>query len=355
MALSRILRPLTLLLGLLLILAAIYLASAYATLRPSAYSGEYLTEISRSVYLSPNHRSTSDELVARGELKLLTFNAGLLDLRIHTRDVLKPTDYLAERLARLPAALIGSQAHIIALQEVYDTQHIDYLIRELNDEYPYVFLKHISAIKLNNGLLLFSKFPLINARGEAFENNMPWDEWLVADRGLQSAEIEFHGKRIGIVNLHATSGGTSYDYEDPYVQSIRQDQIQQAINAAGAAGTDLQILLGDFNTGPNSAKSNYDFMIDNRFLDAQLSFDPQANDYSRATWDGANPLNGLRGYDGSSYGRIDLIFLSQALAKQTHVIDAQRVMDDFSVLVDADLMVPLSDHYGVEIILQFMK
>ncbi len=313
----------------------------YATLLPRPYNLDIDT---------PNNVKAK---TLDGSFKLITFNVGLLDLRVVGKTMFKPTEYIEQRARIIPQQLLTHGADVIALQEIYEKKHIDFFIKELKSTYPFFFFKHNSQIKLNNGLMIFSKYPFVSTKGESQSDKGPIDEWLMADRGLLSAVIKLNDDiNLDIVNLHATSGGTLNSQDSDSVNASRQKQLEQALKLALASNTEYQIILGDVNAGPEISKINYNYFLDNDFSDAYAKYSSQKGLDAKPTWDGANPLNSMRGYTAEDTQRIDHIYLSKRLTAITTLEIVERVFDE-NILTIEGKSFPLSDHYGVEMVLNF--
>jgi len=313
----------------------------YATLFPKPYNLDIMAP------------ADAQAKVLDRSFKLITFNIGLLDLRVVGASMFKPTEYIEQRAKIIPKQLLNHDADVIALQEIYDKKHIDYFIQELKETYPFYFFKHNSQIKLNNGLMIFSKYPFVSTKGESQSDKGPIDEWFIADRGLLSAVIKLNNDiNLDIVNLHATSGGTLNSQDSDNVNASRQKQLEQALNLAMASNTEYQIILGDVNAGPEISKINYNYLLENNFTDAYAEFSRQKGIIAKPTWTGDNPLNSMRGYTAEDAQRIDHIYLSKKLDAITDLGIVERVFDENVLNVDGK-NIPLSDHYGVEMVLEF--
>ena len=324
-----------------LLIVVFLLVLTYATLFPKPYKVE----------IAP---VSADRVKALdGSFKLITFNIGLLDLRVVGKTMFKPTEYIEQRAQVIPEQLLAHDADVIALQEIYDKKHIDFFINELQQAYPFYFFQHNSHIKLNNGLMIFSKYPFVSTDGESQSDKGPIDEWFIADRGLLSAVVKLNDQtNLAIVNLHATSGGTLNRQDSDNVNASRQMQLEQALKLAMKSKTEYQIILGDVNAGPEISQVNYKYLLENDFTDAYAKFSKQNRIPAKATWDGANPLNSMRGYTAKDAQRIDHIYLSKKLDAITQLKSVERVFDENVISVDGKSY-PLSDHYGVEMVISF--
>ena len=323
----------------LLILLIVLIVLIYATLLPRPY------------YTDINLPDNVVNKTFNGPLKIITFDAGLLDLRIVGRTMYKPTEYIDQRAKLIPQQLLTRNADIIALQEVYEKKHIDFFISKLKKEYPYYFFKHNSYFKLNNGLMIFSKFPFVSTKGESQNEKGPIDELFIADRGLLSAVIKLdNNTNIDIVNLHATSGGTLNKQDSDSINIKRQKQIEKALELAIESNTEFQIIVGDINAGPSISKINYAYLLENDFTDAYGEYSKVNNLNAKPTWEGANPLNAMHGYTAADNQRIDHLYLSKQLTNNSQIILVERIFDENIFTVEGKSF-PLSGHYGVELIL----
>jgi len=324
-----------------LLLLIFLIILTYATLLPRPYKVDITT---------PNKATAK---VFDNTFKLITFNVGLLDLRVIGQTMFKPTEFIEQRARVIPKQLLNHAADVIALQEIYEKKHIDFFIEELKESYPFYFFKHNSQIKLNNGLMIFSKYPFVSTKGESQSDKGPIDEWFIADRGLLSAVIKLNEEiNLDVVNLHATSGGTLNSQDSENVNASRQKQLEQALKLALASNTEYQVILGDVNAGPDISKINYNYLLENNFSDAYADFSLQKGIIAKPTWDGANPLNSMRGYTAKDAQRIDHIYLSKKLRDSSSLDIVERVFDENVINVDGKNF-PLSDHYGVEMVLSF--
>ena len=71
-------------------------------------------------------------------MKIVTYNAGLLNLKMAGISLKKVPAFIEERCKVLPTVLRESGADIICLQEVFEYRHREFLKKELSDLYPYV-------------------------------------------------------------------------------------------------------------------------------------------------------------------------------------------------------------------------
>ncbi|ANQ07362.1 Endonuclease/exonuclease/phosphatase domain containing protein [Plasmodium coatneyi] len=70
-------------------------------------------------------------------LSFMSFNTGLLEYKICGVCIYQNPPFISSRLMHIPYALKKTNADIIALQEVYDEKHVEYLKNQLMANYPF--------------------------------------------------------------------------------------------------------------------------------------------------------------------------------------------------------------------------
>lgn len=324
----------------LLALAVLVVIISYATLLPKPYKRT----------LQPPQEIYTKTL--NGSLKIITYNVGLLDIRVLGKTMFKPTEFIKQRAQLIPQHLLNRNADVIALQEIYEKHHINYFINHLKDSYPYYFFAHQSPVKLNNGLMVFSKYPFVSTSGESQKEKGPIDEWFIADRGLLSTVIKLdENTNVNLVNMHATSGGTLTAQDTDAMNAKRQAQLEQALTLARSTKTDYQIIVGDVNAGPAISSDNYQYLLKNGFTDSYADYSKKSGIEAKPTWYGDNPLNAMRGYNKEDAQRIDHLYLSKQLAENSNIVNVERIFDTNTISVRGKDY-PLSDHYGLELELE---
>lgn len=328
------------LITIIFLIFAVVLGLSYATLQPKPYQMEIIEP-------EVLYNKTLD-----GSFKLITYNLGLLDIRTLGSSRFKPTEFIRQRAQLLPQYLLARDADVIALQEIYEKHHINYFIKNLQETYPYYFFQHKSKIKLNNGLMVFSKYPFTAVSAESQKEKGPIDEMIIADRGLLSTVISLdENTLLNLVNLHATSGGTLNAQDSDKLNKMRQRQLQQAHTLANYKNTEFQIITGDINAGPNISAINYQFLLDKGYSDVYKDYSETNGSELLPTWSGDNALNSMRGYTDKDQQRIDHIYLSEQLTNNSRILKVERIFADDVITVNGKSY-PLSDHYGLEVELQ---
>ncbi|VTZ67290.1 conserved Plasmodium protein, unknown function [Plasmodium chabaudi chabaudi] len=246
-------------------------------------------------------------------LSFVSFNAGLLEYKIWGMCVYQNPPFILNRLLHMPHELIKTNTDIIALQEVYNDEHIEYLINNLKSTYPFyakgyycnpIFekefmnsdnlseyedvdkvrkneIKSISQknskksmrkkyFALNHGLLVFSKYPIIYSCFHKFKD-VTYIEYLFGTKGFLEVVIDVpYFGRIALFNIHLASGSTNT--ESKYIENIRDYEIKQIIQTARKAQkkNTIPIIIGDLNASPHSSPNNYSSFVKHGWKDAWL-------------------------------------------------------------------------------------
>jgi endonuclease/exonuclease/phosphatase family metal-dependent hydrolase len=291
-------------------------------------------------------------------LKLLTYNVGLLEVRILGQEVFKPSDYLSERFKYLPSAIRSVNADIVSLQELYTAKHADYLFDALSDLYPYHYRADNTLLRIKNGLMILSKYP-IRKQGLVKMTDGPDEERYFASKSIMAVEVILGPDvSIDIANIHPTGGGTELAQDHPDNIAARDHQIIQAYHYlrphdTGKFDSAYQIIMGDFNAGPEIAHTNYEALKKYGFRDAYAEFAFMKKTPMKVTWDADNILNSEGTHSDSISQRIDHVFLSKDLINKASILNAEVVFEEAVVPVEGGRLVPVSDHYGVVVEMQF--
>lgn len=288
----------------------------------------------------------------KNSFKITTFNAGLLDVKFLGKNIFTPVPYIKERLAALPDALLKNNADVIALQEIYEQEHKDFLISKLKKKYPYhFFTKNFEyRFQFENSLMFFSKVPFVFKKALPLKNTLI-EEILVYKAALK---IKIDVKGLGLVtlyNVHTTPGGLRKQ-DNAWVEKIRAGEIRQVIKSINGDSTDnLKIVLGDMNVGPEICKENYELFKQFNFVDLFKAKYPK-EDHLHVTWDPKNSLNADGYYKNSVPQRIDHIFVKNKKRTKQIVKNIKMVFKEAIVRVGSRRKVTLSDHYGVSAVIE---
>ncbi|MFC2176315.1 endonuclease/exonuclease/phosphatase family protein [Bacteroidota bacterium] len=271
-----------------------------------------------------------------------TFNAAILKMKVAGKNF-EPTPLTIERLHEIPNQLRKLDVDILGIQEVYEEENKLYLIDELKSEFPYCIYyqkRRKKSVGLPNGLMFLSKIPILASQFTLYHRN-PLTEKIMADKGILTVELMVGSKRITITNTHTTVGGGLYHTESDKANSVRNKQIQQAIQITRSTKSLIEIILGDFNAGPNVSAINYQLLLDSGFVDTYNTICGDTCD--EATWDPTNILNNSGHFPDSPPQRIDNIFVTSN--GEFEVLSGDVILDE-EVLENEGKMYPISDHYG---------
>ncbi|HVG24234.1 MAG TPA: endonuclease/exonuclease/phosphatase family protein [Thermoanaerobaculia bacterium] len=266
------------------------------------------------------------------ELRLLTFNAGLLRA---AGGLLQPAPFVNQRREALPHALGTTGADVIVLQEVYDGRSR----AAIAAAFPHVSLpaRTTRRLALQNGLMVASRQPLRTAFHRFRAGTL--EERLFDRKGFSVTELQ----SLTIVNFHTTAGGLRRHPEDPLVERIRGRQIDEMLRVLDSAAA--CVLAGDLNAGPGVSETNYRQLERAGFVDAWALHHPGSDG---ATWDPANPLNAGGPHQTSPPQRCDHIFLrGPVTALSSEIVLTEPIVDT------GGRRVTLSDHYGLTAMLAF--
>ncbi len=274
------------------------------------------------------------------DLGFLSYNAGLLRIA----RVYEPVPHVAPRLAVLPSVILGVEADVVALQEVYEPGQRAHLVAGIGHAYPHRAYVPGGRARFDSGLVTFARHPhrsrLVRfTRGALNERVFGWKSVLVSELDVEGVGA------VTVLNLHATSGGIFTPPDHPEIMEERDHQMRQLIDVAASA-PGVVVMLGDFNAGPGVADANYRSVLRAGFVDVYGHLLP---DSAAPTWDPRNGLNVGGLHSALPPQRIDHVFV------RARDLDAGRVtpLEARVVFTDACVSVPSrgaftpSDHYGI--------
>ncbi len=281
------------------------------------------------------------------EMKILTFNAALLEIRLVGRTFFRPIEHIERRLRRMPEFLLDCGADFICMQEVYRKKHKEQLAEGLKSVYPYVTHDPRNyLVGYDSGLMIFSKVPFKSEHTRRF-TNQPVEESLFSKKIALAGIFETEGLRIAIINSHATSIGFNFKQDDSRIERIRRRQIEDVIHFAAELrrdhSCDVVLVTGDYNCGPQISPENYQVFEHFEYIDLyskkheELTWDPETNVLIQAS----------TVYKNTPGQRVDLIMSDRSIEKHYHGFETQILYRETIVDIGNGQKVPLSDHYGV--------
>ncbi len=278
-------------------------------------------------------------------IKILTFNLALLDIRLFGISLVKPAKYIQERLEKIPENILSLDADILTFQEIYNKGHQELLIKAFKKDYPFYARSELFGFRMNGGLMTFSKFPIIKSRYVPFVLNT-LDEMIVVQRGFleTSIEVPYFG-RVHITNVHMTSGGAFFDQAAKESQYLRTIQMKQVLRRS--QNKNNVIILGDFNCGPLSSPHNYNFLPSHGFIDTFVYL----NKHNQYTWDTTIFLTKGGTFKNKINHRDDSIFISQDFMEKADITSSDIVFNKPILRINEN-DIHLSDHFGIFVILK---
>ena len=330
-------------------------------------------------------------------IKIITFNCGLLDFTVFGKNIFSNPLYSNKRIKYIPPSLKKENADVIALQECFSNNYTNYIINKLKDDYPYsVNYNTESLIKLSNGLVFLSKYPIISSEFKEYSTNSIL-ETVFSTKGYLKCTINF--PTIGplhFINLHTTSLGdpptnpstnpvtnpstnpstnpvtnpSTNPVTNPSTNPVTNPSTNPVTNPVTNNNNENSILtnqikeiflnsdentivLGDFNCGPTSCPTEYDYIINNyNFVDTIGSLNEFKN-LNLYTWCPSSFLtkNGVHSHYPRC--RIDHIMVHKNLFKRCKISNGKILFDKEIVPIDKNNNSTLSDHFGIYIELKF--
>lgn len=273
-------------------------------------------------------------------LKILTYNLGLLRISIYGVKVFEFTPFLEERFKMALQNLNSFDFDIICLQEVYSRKDAKLIHDTLTSKYPYnVFYHAEKKWKWSSGLVVLSRYPIPYADFKKYEKST-LDERLFVDKGFLETEIQLQKHKVHLINCHTTAGGYFYHPEHPHTNKIREQQIHQMIRRAHERENDVSIISGDLNAGPKVSKNNFEIF---KFYQYRDIFNYQEG---HITWDIENPLNKQSFHATSPNQRIDHILYKPMNNIEVSHGESKILFQEPVVEVKSE-KITASDHYAV--------
>ncbi|KAK2197370.1 bifunctional Endonuclease-exonuclease-phosphatase superfamily/Endonuclease-exonuclease-phosphatase [Babesia duncani] len=226
---------------------------------------------------------------------MLTFNAGLLEVRMLGMQLYQNPSFTEKRLKYIPREIRQANADIVCLQEVYSKEHAKLIAQSLQDVYPYAvrddylpqgelwqfLLSNEEEQPRNNrrrgfgifhsGLLVLSKFPIVCAKFHAWEK-VTYLEAMLANKGFLEVFVDIPSLGCFVFyNMHMASA--SVNPESRHVENLRLEEVKQLLKTSreSAKRGFIPIIIGDLNAAPNTCASNYSLFLTDGWTDSYLA------------------------------------------------------------------------------------
>ncbi len=279
---------------------------------------------------------------------ILTFNVGLLEVKVPGLRPVMFVPHVPQRRASLPGLLHSIDADVICLQEVFSNVDKESLVGALAERYPFVAGLSEDAGILGSGLLTLCRYPVQNPRFSRYRNQTVLER-LFSPRGLLSCQIDLPD--LGpcqLINIHTTAGGLTRHPEAPRTESLRRRQLEQTIRVAGENSDRISLIAGDLNAGPEASAVNYEQLARAGYIDCFAQRPGQDRGEMTITWDPENALNDKGPFVSSPPQRVDHVFVRKAdVGVQVLVRRACMEMTEPVVSVPGGRTVTPSDHYAL--------
>lgn len=215
------------------------------------------------IEVKPNIRIVDQAQNDKDSMKLMTYNVGagpaFMCAANGLREPLQRVDGVVDKICK-------SNADVVCLQEVFDEEFAEALIKKLQSKkYKYFVYragKTGSFWQLNSGLMIASKTLITQPEFYQFKNGVGEDS--LAKKGLLKTTI----KGINVFNTHLQAGGHNPKATARINAHTKQmEAIKQKITLSNKA-----VIAGDFNIGPNlkklwKAKANFLNTYQDRLLE----------------------------------------------------------------------------------------
>ena len=283
------------------------------------------------------------------KIKITTYNTHLF---LDTAGGFAPEYEDEKRLEQLIWQLLKSQSDIVTLNEVWADSSKEKLIKGLFTKFPHSYYSKTkeSPVKLGSGLLVLSKFKIIDGSFTQFKDLVGADDW--SQKGIIQAKLINGSDTIMyLITTHTQSGNSP---EEVNARRLNFQQIYDTIRNGGYDGGVPLFVTGDLNVvgeyKGGSPTNEYTEVIKGfnslGMVDSYRRLNPQAKIAHGFTYNGyKNKLIPI--FEPDDYNvqqRLDYIFLNKAAANIT--IGEVKVSTSY---LYSDSKTPnlmdLSDHY----------
>ena len=207
------------------------------------------------------------------KIKILSWNIYMLPHFVATHSDKK------SRARAIGEILMKSDFDVIFFQEAFHSTARNEILTHLQTEFPYQAgpaNKRLFSLKVNSGLWLLSKYPIVYHQSIIYKNKFGIDA--LSRKGALLVELDVEGQRIQIAGTHLQNCGPVWLRQAQCVEFYKRllkPNIREGVP---------QIICGDFNIDRYSAPEDYQFMLqalnatDSNDETDQYSYDRLAND-----------------------------------------------------------------------------
>ena len=269
------------------------------------------------------------------DLKILTFNAGMLDAPvIHVPK-------FQERLPYLEPALRKDNFDLLSLQEIWPAAEREHL-KKFALENDYFYFDGNQQIKKPELVLLIKKE--IVAGDIAFEEHIYHaQQWYEPATGYRKSILTarfrlLNGEEVVVANTHLAALSIS--------KKSRARQIAELTDYFKRQHSDFLVLTGDFNTTPFKERGTYwPLMQELQLVDSHLAVHPASDGFTHDTINNLTAHSHLVGGQEEPK-RLDYIFYGRNDLDSYYYVKDSQIMFTEDIPIDGQNY-KLSDHYGL--------
>ena len=175
-------------------------------------------------------------------MKILSWNIAFLP------EIINEFKNSKNRLNAIKKLIKISNPDIICFQEVFSNLSRKVLVDFLKHKY-YITLSPKTYFILNGGLLLASKYPIVDVEYNVFKNRAGEDA--LCQKGIIYAKIKYKNKYINVYNTHLNNDTPKFCFNRSLLNDVKRNQLNEYLkvvyNKLFNTNIDINILTGDFN------------------------------------------------------------------------------------------------------------
>ena len=205
-------------------------------------------------YIHPTNESIPENRV--NQITVRTFNTGMMPECVSIMNGLRPT---RDRIIEVAESILEKEDDVICMQELFHTEAADYLANQIKTKFPYIVYNVAPrSFGINSGLMIASKFPIVNTDFWVHKNRGGFEE--LSNKGTLAVTIQpSKNQTVVLFNSHLTSDAPKSDAFPEGEKSYRENQIaqikEQVDNYIDQSTSKHSIipavlLAGDYNIGP---------------------------------------------------------------------------------------------------------
>ncbi|HLZ15679.1 MAG TPA: sphingomyelin phosphodiesterase [Cyclobacteriaceae bacterium] len=207
------------------------------------------------------------------KIKILSWNIYMLPHLVASQSSKK------ERAQAIGEILMAADYDVIFFQEAFHSTARSKILARLQTRFPYQAgpaNKRLFSLKVNSGLWVLSKYPIVFCRSIIYKNKFGVDA--LSRKGALLVELDVDGQRIQIAGTHLQNCGPMWLRQAQCVEFYKRLLMPNVHEGVP------QIICGDFNIDRYSTREDYRFMLhaldatDSNEAPDQYSYDRLAND-----------------------------------------------------------------------------